>query len=432
VATFRKRSNIWAGQVSKRYSSAHAGAIVSLNAALELLQKMADGPERTQHELLLHVTLGQALLPIKGFSAPEVERAFTRARELCERLGDPPELFFVLLGLRGVYFIRGEYRLASELDQKLLLQAQSAKDPGLLSLAHWLRGITYREIGERPLARKQLEKSIFLYDRERDRPRAFLLGVDPGCGSLGYLGMILWTLGYPDQALKRGQEGVALAEGLVHQLCANEVFLFVVHQRRGEADKAQRAAENVITLSDEHGFTLWSALATFLRHWAIIEQGQGDGNISQLREALAAYRATEAQVGRSGNLCMLAEACMKTGRLDDASDALTEALAVADQHEEHHGDAEIHRLRGELALKKEGSNVAAAQRCFERAIEVAQKQSAKSFELRATMSLARLLAQQGHRREPRAMLAEIYGWFTEGFDTADLKDAKALLEELKA
>jgi len=345
-------------------------------------------------------------------------------------LGDPPELSFVLLGLRGVYFIRGEYRLASELDQKLLLHAQRARDPGLLSVAHWLRGITCFEIGEMLLAREHLEKSISLYDRERDRPRAFLLGVDPGSGSLGYLGMTLWILGYPDQALKRGKEGVALAEGLAHPHCGNEFFLSSIHQFRGEAVEAQRAVDNVIAVSAEHGFTLWLALATFQRQSAMIEQGQGDENISPLREALAAYRATEAQVGRPHQLWQLAGAYIKTGRLDDALDALNEALTVAEQNGDHNWEAEIHRLRGELLLKKEGSSGPEAQRCFERAIEIAQKQSAKSLELRATTSLAPLLTREGLRDEARTMLAAIYNWFTEGFDTADLKDAMSLLDDL--
>jgi hypothetical protein len=165
------------------------------------------------------------------------------------------------------------------------------------------------------LAREHLETSFSLYDRERDRPRSLLIGADPGSTSLAYLGMTLWTLGYPDQALKKGIEGIALGQGLAHPNCGNEFFLAAVHQYRREADKVQHAAENVIAVAAEHGFTAWLSIATILLRWAMIEQGHGDENIVQLREGLAAFRATEAQVGRPYHLWVLADACAKTGRL---------------------------------------------------------------------------------------------------------------------
>ena len=178
------------------------------------------------------------------------------------------------------------------------------------------------------------------------------------------------------------------------------------------------------------GLPIWLAAATILRGWAMAEQGRNEEGIAQIQEGLAALRATGAEVERPHDLCLLAEACMETGRLDDGLSALTEALAVADEHEDRVYEAETHRLKGELLLKQDDSNAAEAQSCFQRAIEIARKQSAKSWELRATMSLARLLAKQGRRDEARTMLADIYGWFTEGFDTADLKDAKGQLDEL--
>jgi predicted ATPase len=160
------------------------------------------------------------------------------------------------------------------------------------------------------------------------------------------------------------------------------------------------------------------------------EQRRNEEEVAQIQEGLAAIRATGAELNRPYFLCLLAEACTETGRLDDGLSALTEALAAADGHEERHHEAEIHRLKGELLLRQDDSNAAEAQSCYERAIAIARKQSAKSWELRAAMSLERLLRDTGRRDEARTMLAEIYGWFTEGFDTADLKDAKALLDEL--
>jgi predicted ATPase len=267
--------------------------------------------------------------------------------------------------------------------------------------------------------------AISLYDRER--PMA--IGHDTGVNCLSCMALTLWTLGYPDRALKKGDEAVALAQALSHplSLAFAEGLVGYLRQYRREARAAQETAESLIALSVEHGFTHWLAQATFTRGWAIAKQGHGEEGIAQIQEGLAAFRA----IGNGALLlCLLAEACMETGRLDDGLSALTEALAAAGEHEIRHYEPEMHRLKGELLLRRDRSKAAEAQSCFQRAIEIARKQSAKSLELRATMSLVRLLDSQGRRDEARAMLAEIYGWFTEGFDTADLKDAKALLEEL--
>ena len=186
----------------------------------------------------------------------------------------------------------------------------------------------------------------------------------------------------------------------------------------------------MIALAAEHGLTDFLPYATTLRGWAIAERGRYEEGIAQIREGLAALRRTGQETLRSFRLCLLADACREAGRLDDGLSALTEALAAADEHENRCYEAEMHRLQGALLLRQHDSNAAKALSCFQRAIEIARKQSAKSWELRATTSLARLLEKQGRRDEARATLAEIYNWFTEGFDTADLKDAKALLEEL--
>jgi predicted ATPase len=283
------------------------------------------------------------------------------------------------------------------------------------------------------LAREHLETAISLYDPERHRPLTFrYFGVDAGVQCLSIAAMTLCQLGYPDQALKRGYEAVALAQGLSqpHAVAFAQGCVVVLLQFRGEVRVAQETAEALIALSTEHGLTAWLALATALRGWAMAAQRCYEEGIAQIQEGLAASWATGMKLLRPYFLCLLAEAFGETGRFDDGLSALTEALAAAVENEIRHGQAEIHRLRGELLLRQNASNVAEAQRCFERAVEVARKQSAKSFELRATMSLARMLAKQGRREEARAILAEIYGWLTEGFDTADLKDAKALLDEL--
>jgi len=431
---------------------AYADAISSLTTAIGLLQKLPDSPERTQSELFLQLAVGQALIAVKGQAAPELGRAFTRARELCERLGDPPELFPALWGLWLTHLFRGEIRTAYELAERLLRRARGAHDPALLMYAQTALGATSYWTGELLAAREHLEMALSLYDRERHRALAFrYAGTDAAVRCLSVAARTLWQLGYPDQALKRGNEALASAEALFHpqSLAWAATFVGVLRQYRRDARAAQEAAEGAIELSAERGFSDFLARATILRGWAMAEQGRNEEGIALIQEGLAASRATGAELWRPYSLCLLAEASMETGCFDDGLSALTEALAAADEHENRPYEAEMHRVKGELLLKQDqfdmrtsqtrllGStsfrlapNTAEAQNCFQRAIEIARKQSARSLELRATMSLARLLAKQGRRDEARAMLADIYNWFTEGFDTADLRDAKALLDHL--
>ncbi len=217
-----------------------------------------------------------------------------------------------------------------------------------------------------------------------------------------------------------------------HSLAFAEIFHIGLLRNRREAHSAQDLAENLIAFSDQNGFLYWKAFATIHRGGAIAEQGRGEEGIAQMHQGLGAVRASGAQVNRPDYLAWMAVACQEVGRVDDGLDALSKALAAADENEHRRDEAEVHRLQGEILLRKDHSNVEEARHCFERAIELARKQNAKSWELRATMSLARLLVKQGRRDEARTMLAEIYNWFTEGFDTADLKEAKALLDELHA
>jgi predicted ATPase len=377
--------------------SAHADAVSSLTAAIDLLQRLPESPERIQRELLFQLAVGPALIAVKGQAVPETEQAYTRARELCERVGDPPELFPALFGLWVMSLVRGELRTAYELAERLLWRAQSAHDPALLMYAQMARGTTSYWMGEFLPAREPGENAITLYDRERHRPLTFRYGFDAGVTSLSYVAMTLWQLGYPDQALKRGNEALALAQTLLHpfSLAFAEHYFGVLRQYRREARAAQEAAEGVIALCAEHGFPDRLAIATSLHGWAMAEQGRNEEGIAQIQEGLAASRATGAELYRPYFLCLLAEACTKSDRLDDGLSALREALAAANEHENRHYEAEMHRLKGELLLTQNDLNAAEAQSCFERAIEIARKQSAKSLELRATMSLARLLCERG-------------------------------------
>jgi predicted ATPase len=338
-----------------------------------------------------------------------------------------------LWGLWVMHLLRGELRKAYELGEQLLRLVQSTHDPALLLYARFALGNTSYWMGEFLPAREHYEIAITLYDPERHRPLAFRYGgADARVYCLSNAAITLWHLGYPDQALKRGNEALALAQGLSHphSLVFAEFFVGILRQYRREARAAQETTEGAIALSAEHGLTDWLAWATSLRGWAMAEQGRSEEGNAHIQEGLAATRATGADLWRPYFLCLLAEACRERGRLDDGLSALRDALAAADENEIRFYEAETHRLKGELLLMRDDSNVLEAESCFQRAIEIARKQSAKSLELRATMSLARLLAKQGRRDEARTMLADIYNWFTEGFDTADLIDAKALLKEL--
>jgi predicted ATPase/DNA-binding winged helix-turn-helix (wHTH) protein len=400
--------------------------------ALELLSKLPENVERDRRELELQLAFGPTLIAVKGWAASETERAYTRARELCNRLGDSPELFPALFGMWAIYLDRGEFQTACELAEQLL-RAQSAQDPALLTYARLARGATSYWMGQFLPAREYLESAITLYDPERHRPLIFRYGYDAGVACLSYAAWTLWHLGYFDQAAKRGYEALALAQKLSHplNLAHAQLFVGVVHQYRREVRPAQENAESVIAHSAEHGLTDYWGWATGLRGWAMAQQGRSDEGIAQLQECLTAFSATEALL-RPYFLCLLAEAWTETGRFDDGLNALTEALAAADEQEIRFYEAETHRLKGELLSKQDDSNAAQAQSCFERAIEIARAQSAKSLELHATMSLARLLRNTARRDEARAMLGEIYAWFTEGLDTPALSDGKALLDELSS
>jgi len=353
-------------------------------------------------------------------------------REICDRLGDSPELFPALFGIYAMYLVRGDLQSANALAEQLMRRADNSEDSALMLYAQIAIGVTSYFMGEFTSALEHLEIGISIYDPVRHRPLIMLYGFDAGVWSLCYAAASRWRLGYPDQALKRSDEALALAQKLSHpvNLAQAELWIGILRQFRREAPMVLETTESLITRSAEHGITDWLDWATCLHGWAMAARGYHEEGIAQIQESLAALETKGAGVWRPYFLCLLAEACMEANRVDDSLNALMEALTAANKHGEHEHEAQIHRLRGELLLRRTNSNATEARKCFERAIEIARKQHAKSFELRATVSLARLLANQGERDEARARLAEIYKWFTEGFDTPDLKEAKALLETL--
>jgi predicted ATPase len=267
-----------------------------------------------------------------------------------------------------------------------------------------------------------LERAISLYDPQKRRFPAFQ---DPGVGSLSTLALALRALGYPEQALKRIRESVRLAQELSHPYSLADAFYYAgefYHLRR-DVRATREHADAAIALSREHGFTLQEARSTVLRGWALAKQGDQMKGIAQIRQGLAAARAVGTKLWEPVLIAQLAETCGDAGQPEEG------LTALADVNWDRPGP-ELYGLKGELLLMRDESSFAEAEGCFRRAIEIAHEQSAKSWELRVTVRRVRLLAKQGRRNEARVMLGEIYSWFTEGFDTADLKDAKALLDEL--
>jgi TOMM system kinase/cyclase fusion protein len=406
-------------------------AIAHLSKGLEILRTLVDSPERTQQELDMQLALGQAWMAAKGQGVPEVERAYTRARELCQQVGETPELFPVLLGLWRFYLVRAEYQTARELAEQCLSLAQRVHDPALLLGAHYALGATVYLLGELTPARAHLEQGLALYDRQQHHQLAFHYGMDLGVWCLSYVAWHHWLLGYPEQALMRSHEALTLAQELSHphSLASALDYAAFVHCYRREGHATQERAEAGMALASEKGFPQFVALGMIMRGWALAKQGQGEEGIAQLRQGLAAFRAAGAEISRSRDLGLLAEAYGEAGQTQEGLTVLAEAMAAVDTTGERYWEAELHRLKGEL-LRRRASPTEEVEACFQQALTVAQHQHAKSLELRAAVSLARLWQHQGRRADAHALLAPIYGWFTEGFDTADLQAAKALLEDL--
>jgi predicted ATPase/class 3 adenylate cyclase len=417
--------------------SAYIEAIGHLTTALELLQTLPDTPERAQRELGLQIALGPPLAASKGFSTPEVEKAYTRARELCQQIGETSQLFPVLFGLWRFYLVRQELQTTRALGEQLLNLAQSAQDPTLLMVAHNALGTSLFDLGECSSARAHLEQSIALHDPLQHSSVAFIYGVDPGVHGLSRAARALGVLGYSDQALQRISEALALAQKLSHpfSLAFALVAAALLHADRREERTTQERAEALIALSTEQGFPFWLPPGTVLRGWALAAQGQVAEGIAQMRQGVAARRATGTETGPLRFLALLAEAYGRGGQPEEGLTALAEALTVVDKTGQRLYEAELYRLKGTLTLQSQVPSRRSqveeeAEQCFCQAIDIARRQSAKSLELRAVMSLGRLWNERGKRDEARQMLAKIYGWFTEGFDTRDLQEAKALLDEL--
>ena len=411
---------------------ANQEAIRLLTRGLELLTTLPDTPERSQQELILQTTLGPALIATRGYAAPDVAQTYARARDLCRRMGDTPQLFVALRGLQTFYAVRAELQIAAELAEELLLLAQRQHDPTLLGFAHLSLGSTLFHSGAFVQARVHLEQGMGLNVPPSEHAPAFLYSHGAGVVCLSWAALALWLLGYPDQALQRSHEALTLARQLAQPFSLAFALDWAawLHHLRREPQATQDQAEAAMALCTEQGFAQLLAFGQLLRGWALTARQQGEDGITHIHQGLTAYLATGAAVGRPQYLALLAEAHGQVRQAEAGLAMLTEALTVARQTGERSYKAEIHRLTGQLLLIRSRAHHREAETCFRRAFTVARHQQAKSLELRAAMSLSQLWQQQGKRPEAHTLLAPVYGWFTEGFDTADLQEARALLEEL--
>jgi len=417
--------------------SANTEAINHLTAAVHLLNTLPETPQRDRQELALQTMLGPVLIATKGNGAPDVGAVYKRAVQLGRRSGEDARLFPMLFGLRSFHLIRGELQPAFDLAQQLVSLAESMQDSGLLVEAHLAQGNSLFLFGKLLSALEHFERAISLYDPQKHHVHAFVYGLDPQVFCFGRAAWLLALLGHLDQASKKMEESLALAHRQSHAygLAVTLVHVINVLYVRREWPPLQEQAEAAIALCTEQGFGSILAQTTTYRGYALAQQGRTEEGIVLMRQGLDAQLATGASLFRPLFLCFLAEACGTAERFEEGLAAVAEALAIVGKTGERYYEAELHRLKGELIVR--GSGVEAppgvqteAEECFRKSIEIARQQEARSFELKAVMSLSRLWKQQGKKAEERQSLAEIYGWFSEGFETQDLIDAKELIEQL--
>jgi DNA-binding winged helix-turn-helix (wHTH) protein/predicted ATPase len=424
--------------------NAPAEAAQHLRRALDLLKKKTPpSPERVKQELSLLVKLGAPLVMTSGYGAPDVVAIYARALELCPQVGDSLELLRALVGVYRFALVRSELGTTKDIGNQVLRLARRT-GLSIASLAgHLMIGVTTFGLGAFTESRRHLEQALGLYDPELGRLIAMSFGDDPGVAGLSELATVLWFLGYPDQALARAEEALARAHesGVPYSLAFALNYLVWTRLLRREAALSREHADEQVDVAVENGFQHMIAQGTAVRGWVLADQGDVEEGIAQIRAGLDTYEKIGAHVVRPWHLCRLAEALAAAGRIDEARATLAEAFALMGEREEHFYEPELLRIRGEIALAadterdaatKLGSVEQEAEKDFRRAIALSRRKRAKSLELRAALSLCRLWLRHGRSAAARKLLDPLYGWFREGFETGDLRAARALLAELHA
>ena len=400
---------------------------------LAAVRKLPETPERGGRELGLQLTLGFSLQSALSWAAPETGTTFNRARQLCEQLGNDPRLFAALSGVALYHIIRAEYETAQGLFAQLLQLAEQAQEPVLLVVASTFLAHAHYYQGDLVSARQQYERALVLDRREYHEAYLSVFNEDLGITARREHSWCLWMLGYAERALALAQESITLAEQISHPFS-----LGGAHFARGTVlallrdwQSSQKECEKVFVLAEEYGLGDMLNYANALIALNLAYQSPTEAALERAKQAIASQLATGVTLALTWFLALLGEVFWLAGRCAEGLETIAEALALVERTGERFAEAEIWRIKGELLLQAAASQAQAeAEGCYHQALEIARRQSAKAWELRAATSLARLWQQQGKREAARQMLAEIYGWFTEGFATADLRDAQALLAEL--
>ena len=411
--------------------SAYREAVALSRRGLELLATLPDTPDRARQELWLCITLGVPLIATEGYAASSVGDVYRRARTLCDRLGDTPEISQVLWGLWTFSVLKADLPAALEIADEFLRLAERLQYPGLAVRGHWAMEITATHQGEFARAVDHFDKALSLYEPERHRGDALQYALDPGVAMRCFAAWSLWFVGQIDRSLACMHEAVALAHeirephGMAHAL----VFAAVLHQLRREPLLAEQQADAAIAVSDEHGLTLYQAMASIVRGSSLAGRPGDTDAVDLMRRALAAWRDTGAQLMRPHFLGLLA-AALPPSTDDEGLAVLAEALALSASTGERCYEAELHRLTGERLLAQATGQdaTAAAEACFQESLAVARRQGALSLELRTAVSLARVHRHRGRHDLARDLVAPIYGRFSEGLETPDVREARALLE----
>ena len=419
--------------------SANTEAITHLNAALALLSNLPATIETTRQELDLQIVLGVASLITRGWAAPEVETAYARARQICEQLGDDHQLTTIVYGLWQNATTAGELSAAFELAEELMTIAERRKDPTFLLVANFAVGMIAYYQGHFAQARDHADTGLSLYNRDVHRPLAFIYGQDLADSCQVVAGWSLWSLGFPEQALKRSQKALDGAQQSFHAFSSAVALVLaaIINHFCRDVGATEEYGRKLTLLCEQHGILFFQAWGMMFQGWAAAEQGRIEDGLRLMRDGLIAARRTGAKIWETLWLALQVQACNAIGQFDEAFSLLSEALTQVERRGECFYEAELYRLKGQLILRRTDplgtpSPTDEAELQFQHAIAIARQQQGKSLELRATVSLARLLRDTGRREEARMMLGEIYNWFTEGFDSADLKEAKTLLDELCA
>jgi class 3 adenylate cyclase/predicted ATPase len=420
-----------AGEIARQRSALQEAA-THLRQGLALLSVLPESPARAEHELNLLFPLGLTLSMLHGQAAPEVGHVYDRARVLCQQLGDTPRLFLVLMGLRRFYSGCGALQRARAVAEQLDELAQRTQDPEHRLEAHFALGLVSFCLGDLVECRANTGRGLALEVPAAQPTSVAVVHGNRRASCLNYAALAWWGLGYPEQALHLSQEALTLAHHppVPFNLAFTLHFAACLRQLRREAPEAERLAAATMTLATDHELGHWLGQSTILYGWAVAAQGQREAGLASLRQGLTAMDATGSELLRPYYLALLAALYGESAHPAAGQALVAEAWALVDKNGERWYAAELHRLQGALLLHQGTPAVHQAEQCFQQALDVARRQQAKAWELRAAMSLSRLWQQQGQQAEARALLAPIYGWFSEGFDTADLQEAKALLEEL--